>query len=122
MAITNKLDISFNHTGYTSVVMSQKLALYRVLQEQINNIVKHAEATIVWISLFNRDGKVTLTVRDNGKGFERTTKTNGMGLNNIISRAQVFDERVYLKTAPQKGCSITVILPIIEEEKSTIKL
>ncbi len=115
MAITNKLDITFDYTGYTTVIMSQKLALYRILQEQFNNIVKHAEATKVWISLSNRDGKVILTVKDNGKGFERKTKTNGMGLNNIISRAQVFEGKVHLKTAPQKGCSLTVILPIIED-------
>lgn len=115
MAITNKLDITFDYTGYTTVIMSQKLALYRILQEQFNNIVKHAEATKVWISLSNRDEKVILTVKDNGKGFERKTKTNGMGLNNIISRAQVFEGKVYLKTAPQKGCSLTVILPIIED-------
>jgi signal transduction histidine kinase len=115
MAITNSLDFTFEHSGYTRVVMSQKLALYRILQEQINNIVKHAEATKVWISLSNRDGKVILTVKDNGKGFERKTKTNGMGLNNIISRAQVFGGHMNLNTSPQKGCSITVILPIIEE-------
>jgi signal transduction histidine kinase len=115
MTITNKLDITFDHSGYTSVVMSQKLALYRMEQEQINNIVKHAEATRVWITLSNRDGKVILTVKDNGKGFERKNKRNGMGINNIISRAQVFDGQVHLKTAPQKGCALTVILPVKEE-------
>jgi signal transduction histidine kinase len=115
MSITNRLEFSFDHSGYRSVVMSQKLALYRIVQEQINNIVKHAGATRVWISLSNRDGKVFLTVKDNGKGFERKNKTNGMGINNIISRAKVFGGQVHLKTSPQKGCSITVILPILEE-------
>jgi signal transduction histidine kinase len=115
MSITNRLEFSFDHSGYRSVVMSQKLALYRIVQEQINNIVKHAGATRVWISLSNRDGKVFLTVKDNGKGFERKNKTNGMGINNIISRAKVFGGKVQLKTAPQQGCSITVILPLMEK-------
>jgi signal transduction histidine kinase len=110
VAFSTQLKFEFDYTGYTSVIMSQKLALYRILQEQLNNIVKHAQATNVWISLSGKDDKVILTVRDNGKGFDNETKTGGMGINNIISRAKVFGGIVHIETAPHKGCLLTVII------------
>ena len=118
VALSNQLEFEFDFTGYTTVVMSQKLALYRILQEQLNNIVKHAQATNVWISLTGKDNKVILTVRDNGKGFDATTRSSGMGINNIISRAKVFDGTVHIEAAPQKGCLLTVSIPIpaVEEQ------
>jgi signal transduction histidine kinase len=107
----------FDHEGDTGrLVMSQKLALYRIVQEQLNNIIKHAAANKVWISLRENDDNVVLTVTDNGKGFDSTKKTNGMGLNNMISRANVFGGRVKVSTAPQQGCSIMVHLPIVKTD------
>jgi signal transduction histidine kinase len=107
----------FDHEGDTGrLVMSQKLALYRIVQEQLNNIIKHAAANKVWISLRENDDNIVLTVTDNGKGFDSTKKTNGMGLNNMISRANVFGGRVKVSTAPQQGCSIMVHLPIVKTD------
>jgi two-component system sensor histidine kinase UhpB len=117
VAFTTNLKFKFDHTEYCArVIMSQKLAIYRVLQEQLNNIIKHAQATKVWISLSSKHEKVILTVRDNGKGFDSTTKIRGMGINNIISRAKVFNGLVQVKTAPQKGCLLTVTMPAIPVE------
>jgi signal transduction histidine kinase len=114
LAFTTGLKFSFDHEGYTSVIMSQKLALYRILQEQLNNIVKHAKATKVWISLSSKDGKVTLSVRDNGRGFDMGKRKNGMGINNIISRAKVFEGTVLIETKPQGGCLLTVVFNAVE--------
>ena len=116
VSLSTKLDIQFDHTGYTSVIMSQKLALYRILQEQLNNIIKHAGATKVWISLSTKNDIVILTVSDNGKGFDTTTKTSGMGINNMISRVKVFGGKVYVETAPKNGCLLTVIIPTLATE------
>lgn len=116
VALSNHLKIEFNYTGYTSVIMSQKLALYRILQEQLNNIVKHAQATNVWISLTGKESNIILTVRDDGKGFDATTKSSGMGINNIASRAKVFAGIVHIETAPQKGCMLTVTIPSLAAE------
>jgi signal transduction histidine kinase len=55
-----------------------------------------------------------LTVRDNGKGFDTTVKSNGMGINNIISRAKVFDGIVLIEAASGKGCYLEVTIPAIE--------
>jgi signal transduction histidine kinase len=93
----------FDHTRYhVQLIMSHKIALYRILQEQINNIMKHAEATKVWISLYQRGHNVNLVIKDNGKGFNNKRKTNGLGLNNISSRVKILEGTIYLKTAPQK--------------------
>jgi signal transduction histidine kinase len=120
VAFTTGLQFSFDHREYTTGIMGQKLALYRILQEQINNIVKHAKATKVWITLSNVDGNVRLTVRDNGKGFDASTQKNGMGLNNIISRATVFDGHVRMETAPGNGFLLVVEIPCLEEEEQCV--
>lgn len=111
------LDISFDHSScYTSLSMSQKLAIYRIIQEQLNNVVKHANATSVALSLSQTDTHTTLVIRDNGKGFNTIEKRNGIGLNNIISRAKVFEGTVEIQSAPGKGCSLEVVLPISTQE------
>jgi signal transduction histidine kinase len=118
VAISNKLEFEFDHTGYNSrVIMSQRLALYRILQEQLNNIIKHAEATKVSISLSKLGGNVILTVRDNGKGFDADATMNGAGINNMISRAKVFNGFVYVEAAPGKGCFLTVSMPAIAADE-----
>lgn len=110
---SNHIEFEFDHSGYgQSIAMNQKLAVYRILQEQLNNIIKHAQATRVSIYLNQRDNFVILTVKDNGKGFDSTAKAKGMGLNNITSRAKVFGGVVEIKSSPGKGCSLKVVLPV----------
>lgn len=117
LEFTTNLKFQFDHTGYTErVIMDQKLAVYRILQEQLNNIVKHANATKIWITLSQDDNNIVLTIKDNGKGFDTTVKTDGMGINNIISRAKVFDGIVQMEAASGRGCSLAVTIPVIELE------
>jgi signal transduction histidine kinase len=113
VSFSTNLAIKFNHAGYRQrVAMSQKLALYRILQEQLNNIIKHAGATKVWITLTQKDNHVLLTVKDNGKGFDPKSKIGGMGLNNITSRIKVFGGHAQIESAPGKGCTLRVTAPI----------
>lgn len=108
------LKISFDHSScYTSLAMNQKLAIYRIIQEQLNNVVKHANATSVSIILSQKEHNTTLFIRDNGKGFNTFERRNGIGLNNIISRTKVFDGMVEIESAPGKGCRLIVHMPII---------
>jgi signal transduction histidine kinase len=103
----------FDHSRYhVQLPMGHKITLYRILQEQINNIIKHAEATKVWISIYQRGHNVHLAIKDNGKGFDSRRKTNGMGLNSITSRVKVLGGTIYLKTAPEKGCLLWVSVPV----------
>lgn len=119
IANSTGIKILFDHSScYTSLAMNQKLAIYRITQEQLNNIVKHSKATTVSIVLSQTDKHTILTIKDNGKGFNTFEKRNGIGLNNIISRAKVFDGKVNIESAPGKGCLLMVTLPIIKVEES----
>lgn len=90
----------------------QKLTLYRILQEQLNNVVKHAEATKVTIRLAVDEQEVDLTIEDNGKGFNKKDLRNGIGLNNISSRAAVLGGKMTITSKPGVGTMMMVILPL----------
>jgi PAS domain S-box-containing protein len=117
VAYSSKLSVDFVYNGYhTTLVKDQRLAIYRILQEVLNNIIKHAEATKVQIDLLQAEGMTFLTITDNGKGFDPSMKLNGIGLNNIQSRTKVFGGDVIINSKKGKGCCITVKLPIISDK------
>jgi two-component system sensor histidine kinase UhpB len=91
----------------------QKLTIYRIVQEQLNNIIKHAEAKNVVISLclINNSSDVQLLIRDDGKGFDTDKKRNGVGLQNIVSRVELFDGVVTIQSNPGEGCELKVVFP-----------
>lgn len=114
------IKILFDYSScYTSLAMDQKLAMYRITQEQLNNIVKHARATTISITLSQTDRHTTLVIKDDGRGFNTFEKRNGIGLNNIISRAKVFDGKVAIESALGKGCLLVVTLPFVPLEEKT---
>jgi len=88
----------------------QKLTLYRIVQEQLNNILKHSEASSIAITLSLSDSKVKLRIVDNGKGFDTKQQRNGIGLTNIINRAALFNGQVKIDSMPGEGCSVEVVL------------
>lgn len=88
----------------------QKLAIYRIIQEQLNNILKHAQATAVRIELTASEAKIILVVTDNGKGFDILQRRNGIGITNIISRAELFNGNVKINSSPGNGCTIEVVM------------
>lgn len=88
-----------------------KLTLFRIIQEQLNNIVKHADAKSVIIAILKDAKHINLKIQDNGKGFDVGKKKKGIGLNNIISRAQLYNGKVTIESSPGKGCSLRVTIP-----------
>ncbi len=89
-----------------------ELALYRIIQEFINNTIKHAQATEIVIRLqFN--SAYDLYLSDNGKGFnlDTTQPLNGHGLNNMRSRVRMFQGSFELSSAPGKGTQVTIKIP-----------
>jgi signal transduction histidine kinase len=113
IGFSSNLLIRFDHDEYKGELnMNQKLALYRILQELMKNVVCHAEATKVWISLGEENKAVILKVRDNGKGFDPTIEGSGIGIKNILSRAQIIGGNVNIESAPGKGCCIKIVIPV----------
>ena len=88
-----------------------KLNIYRIIQEQINNIMKYAEAGNVNISIQAKDKTISVNVTDDGKGFEVKAKRQGIGISNMINRAETFNGKVKIKSSPGKGCKTTVTIP-----------
>jgi two-component system sensor histidine kinase UhpB len=87
---------------------NKRLIVYRIVQEQLNNVLKHSKADRVVINLKQYTNHVHLTIRDNGCGFDTADQKPGMGLNNIRNRIEVFDGRMEIDTAPGKGCMLEV--------------
>jgi two-component system sensor histidine kinase UhpB len=90
----------------------RKLTLFRIIQEQLNNIMKHAMATEVMIRLSIEGEDIVLTVVDNGVGFDMTRHRKGVGITNIISRTELFKGKVEIQSKPGDGCVLTVKLPL----------
>ena len=88
-------------------------ALYRITQEAVNNILKHAKAQKVFVELQDVDHTTCLSVRDDGRGFDMdaATSTGGFGLRNIHERAAGIHAFLEIESAPGKGTCISVIVP-----------
>jgi PAS domain S-box-containing protein len=90
------------------------VVLYRIVQEQLTNIVKHAEATRVRITVAQDAGGLRLSICDNGKGFDPSRQGKGIGLSNMVNRVRVFGGQVNLDARPGEGCRLTVCFPCIQ--------
>jgi PAS domain S-box-containing protein len=111
---TQVFTIRFYHKDFDENILAEdvKLMLFRIIQEQINNIIKYAAASIILIRLITDADQLMLVVSDNGKGFNPIATKRGLGLNNIINRAELFNGKAEIRSAPEEGCSIVVTMTI----------
>lgn len=105
-----KIRLNITHLDESTLLPEQKINVYRIIQEQLNNILKHAQAANVIIELNKENEQISLSVRDDGKGFDPRMRRKGVGISNIISRAELYNGRVDIDSAPGKGCKLEVIL------------
>lgn len=102
--------INFSVADERLLSEQEKLIFYRVIQEQLTNIVKHAKATHVTIELKSNCSIIKLLVSDNGIGFEPTTNKTGIGLKNIYSRVQMLKGQLKITSKPGEGCQLLVLV------------
>ena len=107
-----QIDLDLQNISEEQIEDRRKLTLFRIVQEQLNNIVKHAKATRVLIRLSIEGPNTVLTVTDNGVGFDVSRHRKGVGITNIISRAELFNGKVEISSSPGDGCTLTVSIPI----------
>lgn len=88
-----------------------KLNIYRIIQEQVGNIIKHAEAKNIKVSVEANEVQLLICVNDNGKGFDPAMKRKGIGLSNIINRVESFNGEIKIVTAPGQGCRLEMMIP-----------
>lgn len=110
-AHTFSVDFVSRHFDESTITENMKLMLFRITQEQVNNIIRHSHATEVYIKLQSDAESVILTIKDNGTGFDPEKTRKGMGLNNIVSRAALMGGKADIKAAPGDGCILSVELP-----------
>ncbi|MEO8172808.1 MAG: response regulator [Sediminibacterium sp.] len=89
-----------------------KLSLFRIVQEQMNNIIKHAQAKHVNIELRREAESIFMRIQDDGVGFDMKQQRKGIGIYNIISRSDLHNGLVDIQTAPGKGFSVSITFPI----------
>jgi PAS domain S-box-containing protein len=89
-------------------------AIFRIFQETLTNITRHAGATEVSVSLKQRVGRIELTVRDNGRGIteEELTNPKSFGLIGIRERVKIFGGNNIIKGVPGQGTTVTVRMPV----------
>ena len=88
------------------------LSIFRIVQEQINNILKHADASFVRISIELSKQFIDVEIVDNGKGFIPTSVNRGLGLTNIRNRAEFHRGVSHINSAPGEGCVLSICLPL----------
>lgn len=102
------ISIELNEAVENEISAKLKLTIFRIVQEQLNNIIKHAQAKNIIISIHKEASEIQVVVKDDGRGFDTSIKRNGVGLRNISSRAEVNSGTVCIISAPGKGCELKV--------------
>ena len=103
------VDENYNENGLDK---NKKLMFYRIVQEQLSNIIKYAGANEVVVSFRTDNGKHFLSVADNGDGFDISQKSQGIGLNNISSRIEFYSGNMNIISTPGNGCTLEVTIPL----------
>jgi signal transduction histidine kinase len=98
---------------------SRSTALFRIFQETLTNVYRHAEATRAWLTLTESDNELIATVTDNGKGItkKQTTNPKSLGFIGMRERVRFFGGEVTINRIPDGGTTVQVIIPLDGKEK-----
>ncbi|MBL0154249.1 MAG: PAS domain S-box protein [Chitinophagaceae bacterium] len=105
------LSVDFNYDEEIEQLLNkeQQLHLFRIIQEQTNNIIKYAAASEVQIDLMLKSREIQLRLSDNGKGFDASNPAvSGIGIINMMSRAESLNGQFRIESAPGNGCTLYV--------------
>jgi signal transduction histidine kinase len=110
-----RICMHFNNaaTNYP-VSLEIQLNLYRILQEQLKNIVKYSNADLIEVDVIIHNNKLVMTIADDGIGFAMCTVKKGIGLANIKRRTELFYGKCEINSSPGKGCEILISIPLPE--------
>lgn len=115
------LAVDFEAQSYQPLSLECEIALFRVTQEALNNVVKHAQAGQVQVQVAEREGKVSLTIRDDGVGFDLEARPakqgdgrylhTGLGLRTMRERVEALGGSFEIQSRPGKGTEVLVLVP-----------
>lgn len=113
--ILGLFDISFKHNraaDLEKICPQRRLMLFRILQEQLNNIIRHSGAKNVKIELSCRNKEIMLVISDDGVGFDISRTALGTGMSNIYGRINQYNGVMEMESNAGKGCMLKVLLPL----------
>ena len=111
---SDQLKVNFHSEGFDERLDSNtETILYRVIQECVNNMIKHADATELDISMIKDKDGISVTIEDNGKGFHYDAEKadEGIGLKNIRSRILFLKGTVDFDSSPGNGTLVAIHIP-----------
>lgn len=105
------LKVQLNTAGLNQRLENNtEMVLYRVIQESVNNVIKHAQATSLEIQISKDEDGVSLTIEDNGKGFDTSQNAGGIGLHNLRSRIEFLKGEIDIQSSPGRGTLIAIFI------------
>jgi signal transduction histidine kinase len=110
----HRINVDVSLDAEPDVSLELKHTLYRIAQEALHNIVKHAQASTVTLQLTQQNDEICLQVRDNGRGFDPAVPFPGhFGVRSMQERAVKMGGTLVIKSAPEQGTSIDVRIPVV---------
>jgi len=111
---TRKIAVNFYNYHIRDEKISQDIqtTIYRIAQEQLTNVLKYANASTVDVMLVGTADTIALRIQDNGHGFDPNAKRKGVGITNMISRAETLDGKIELISRPGEGCTLMAEFPL----------
>jgi signal transduction histidine kinase len=100
----------------TSIEEGKQIMAYRIIQECVQNVLKHANATRINISIIYTNCDIDITVEDNGTGFPIDTTLEGVGIKNIRSRVEYLNGKMTIESNPGLGTAFTFYMPAKESK------
>lgn len=108
-----KLDLKFTGKKFLNSLDDKcKLTIYRITQEQVNNIIKYSRARNVQLHFEATGHEVQFTIADDGVGFDTRTNSAGIGFKNIASRIKLYGGSMQLNSSPGEGCTLEIKIPL----------
>ena len=113
----SRLPVNYESTSIPTPSDVTAITLYRVLQEALTNVLKHAESSRIWVELTQEDGNIILTVQDNGKGFTKeNANRRGIGLQGLHERLTIAGGKLTVRSTPGRGTVVMAHLPLSGQE------
>lgn len=121
LKLNDRIKIDVQIIDYKSNISKKaELQIYRIAQELIHNVLKHAEASELLVQLQEDETAIYLTIEDNGKGFDTHKESEGIGLVNIKNRVQYIHGIVDFQSDSENGTSVYVTIPKSENETNKL--
>jgi signal transduction histidine kinase len=114
----SQLEIEYKTKNIKRYNQDFEIKLHNIIQELINNVIKHSEASNASIHIKDKDDKIKICIKDDGKGFDKSfvKKKNGLGINQINARIHMMKGKFSIDSENNPGTSITIELPVLKKE------